>query len=149
MWATLQFRVRERDPNNIFYYQRNVVSYTDQVLDFFYHLLDMNTYTLNPPVCNSGLYITFFLCSSRFDWQNWFLFPGNSFSEELTSYWLLTPTSQVFSDVNKQPSLGWRCINLKGDIMAESCWWVSNIKIYMLLKKVWFSYVRVSLKQEE
>ena len=33
--------------------------------------------------------------------------------------------------------------------MAESGRWVSNIKISILLKKGWFSYVRVSLKQEE
>ena len=29
-------------------------------------------------------------CSSRIDWQNQFLFPDSSFSEELASYWLLT-----------------------------------------------------------
>ena len=33
--------------------------------------------------------------------------------------------------------------------MAESRRWVSNMKISILLKKEWFSYVRVSLKQEE
>ena len=43
--------------------------------------------------------------------------------------------SEVFSDVNKQPSLEWRCVNLKWEIMAESRRWVSNIKIYILLKK--------------
>ena len=43
----------------------------------------------------------------------------------------------------------WRCVNLKGEIMAESRRWVSNIKISILLKKGWFSYVRVSLKLEE
>ena len=26
--------------------------------------------------------------------------------------------SQLFSDVNKQPSLGWRCVNLKGEIIG-------------------------------
>ena len=57
--------------------------------------------------------------------------------------------SQVFSDVNKQPSLEWRCVNLKGEIMAESRRWVSNVKISIILKKGWFSYVRVSLKREE
>ena len=39
--------------------------------------------------------------------------------------------------------------NLKGEIMVESGRRVSNIKISILLKKGWFSYVRVSLKQEE
>ena len=34
--------------------------------------------------------------------------------------------------------------------MAESRWWVSNMmKISILLKKEWFSYVTASLKQEE
>ena len=41
--------------------------------------------------------------------------------------------------LNKQPSLEWHCINLKGEIMAESHWWVSNIRISILLKKGWFS----------
>ena len=57
--------------------------------------------------------------------------------------------SQAFSDVNKQPSLEWRCVNWKGEIMVESGRWVSNIKISILLKKDWFSNVRVSLKSEE
>ena len=33
--------------------------------------------------------------------------------------------------------------------MAESCSWVSNIKISILLKRVWFPYVKVSLKGNE
>ena len=33
--------------------------------------------------------------------------------------------------------------------MAESGLWVSNIKISILLKKGWFSYIRESLKQED
>ena len=33
--------------------------------------------------------------------------------------------------------------------MAESYQWVSNMIIYILLKKGWFYYVIVSLKQEE
>ena len=45
----------ERDPKNVFYYQGDVENYTDQVLNFLY-LIDMNIYTLNLPVCNSGLY---------------------------------------------------------------------------------------------
>ena len=40
---------------------------------------------------------------------------------------------QVSSDVNKQSSLELRCVNLKGEIIAESCWWVWNIKIPILL----------------
>ena len=38
---------------------------------------------------------------------------------------------------------------MKGEIFAQSGGWVSNIKISILLKKGWFSYVIVSLKQEE
>ena len=41
-----------RDPKNIFYYQREVENYTDQVLNFL--LTDMNIYTWNHPVCSSG-----------------------------------------------------------------------------------------------
>ena len=33
--------------------------------------------------------------------------------------------------------------------MAQSCQWVSNIKMSMLLKKRWFTYVEVSLKQDK
>ena len=44
MCASLWFRVRERDPKNIFYYHRDVENYTDQVLIFFC-LIDMNIYT--------------------------------------------------------------------------------------------------------
>ena len=46
----------ERDPKNIFFCQRDIASYMDQVLNFFYDLIDINTYTMNLPVCNSGLY---------------------------------------------------------------------------------------------
>ena len=45
----------DRVPKNIFYYQHDVENYTDQVLNFYY-LIDMNKYTLNLPVCNSGQY---------------------------------------------------------------------------------------------
>ena len=54
----------------------------------------------------------------------------------------------VFPVEYKQPSLEWRCINLLGEIMAQSCQWASNITISILLKKRWLYYVTVSLKQE-
>ena len=152
MCASLRFRVRERDSENI-YDQRDVENYTDQVLNFL--LFDRHEYIHTEP---SGLqfssaylcygFIWLFLCSSRFDWQNRFLFPEKSFSEELASYWLLTLYVTSFSDVNKQPSREWRCVNWKGEIMAESGRWVSNIKLSILLKKGWFSNVGVSLKWE-
>ena len=97
--------------------------------------IDMNIYTQNLLVCNSGqpTYVKVYLTFSLF-FKIWLtelvLIPENSFSEELAPYWLLT-------------------IYVKGDIMAESGWWVSNIKISILLKKHWFSYVRVPLKGEE
>ena len=93
-----------------------------------------------------------------FDWQNQFLFSGNSFSEELfsywlSSYWLLTLTSQAFSNENRMEMLRngkWNGVRkLVRTIMAESRRWLSNMKISVLLKKRWFSYVRVSFKQEE
>ena len=54
------------------------------------------------------------------------------FSKELVSSWL-----QVFSDENNRPSMKWGCTDLQGETMAESCRWVSNIKISVLLKKGW------------
>ena len=42
-----------RDPKNIFYYLRDAGNSTDQILNFFYSI-DMNIYTRNLPVCNSG-----------------------------------------------------------------------------------------------
>ena len=33
--------------------------------------------------------------------------------------------------------------------MTEIRWWVSDIKISILLKKGWFYYVRASLKRDE
>ena len=55
----------ERDPKNIFYYQRDVDNCMDQVLDFLfdrheYTHTHTHTHTRNLPVCNSGqhIYIT-------------------------------------------------------------------------------------------
>ena len=56
----------ERDPKNIIYYQCDIESYRPGP-QFLYLLIDTNTYTLNLPICNSGLaimlqvYITFSL----------------------------------------------------------------------------------------
>ena len=76
-----------------------------------------------------------FLRSSRFDWQNQFLFLENNFSEELPSYWFLALYATRFSDENKQPWLIWGCLNLSGEIMAESRQWVSNINFEVSLKR--------------
>ena len=76
------------DPKNI-YYQRDVKNYTDQVLDFLFgrhkyiHKESSSLQFWSVYLCYGFTYL--FLCSSRFDWQNQFLF-----SEKLASYWLLT-----------------------------------------------------------
>ena len=47
--------VLERDPKNIFYYQRDVeIMRTSSSI--FYYLIDMDIHTLNLPVCNSVQY---------------------------------------------------------------------------------------------
>ena len=67
-------------------------------------------------VCNSGQYIYvmglcnfFFVPQDLTDKINSY-FQIIGFLEELASSWLLTITSQIFSDENKQPSLKWRCV---------------------------------------
>ena len=56
----------ERDPKNIFYYQRDIELY-GLGPQFLYHLIEMNTYTLKSAilVCiimlYTGLYIFFFI----------------------------------------------------------------------------------------
>ena len=83
-------------------------------------MIGMSIYTRNLPVFNSGQYIYvtslgkfFFVLQDLIDRIN------SYFSEEFASYWLLTRYVTSFSDENKQPSLKWCCINLKGEIMAE------------------------------
>ena len=79
----------------------------DQVLSIFHYFINMNIH-MESWGLNSGKYIyvtdlyKFFLDSNNFDWQNQSLFSENSFSEELTSDWLLTLYVTNFSDENKQ-----------------------------------------------
>ena len=145
MCASLQFCIRERPEKYLLLSAWRRELYGPRV---HFLLFDRHEYTHTE---SSGLYFwSAYLCSLFFKiWQNRFLFPEHSFSEELGSYWLLTLYVTSFSDVNKQPSREWRCVNWKGEIMAESGQWVSNIKLSILLKKGWFSNVRVSLKWEE
>ena len=88
-------------------------------------MIDMSIYTRNLPVGNSGHYIQitglrnfFFVLQDLIDRILIFreqLFGGTCF--------LLTSNPlryKFFSNENKQPSLKWRCINLQGEIMAES-----------------------------
>ena len=68
------------------------------------------------------------------------------------TYFLLASNTirhKIFSDENKQPSLKWCRTDLQGEIMEESCRWVLNIKISILLKKRWFTYMKGSLKGDE
>ena len=86
----------------------------------------MNKNTQNIPVCNSGQH-TFVTGSFNF------FFVPQDFIDRIDSYLqriefqrnllligFYHSMSQVFSDVNKQPSLEWRCANWKGEIIAES-----------------------------
>ena len=106
----------ERDAKNIFCHQREVTNYTDQVLNFL--LFDKHKYkqgilqSVVQVVYLCYGFIELFLCFSRFDWQNQFLFSENNFSEKFASYWLLTLYVTIFSDVNKQPLLELRCLCL-------------------------------------
>ena len=91
----ITFFVLEIDPKNIFHYQCDIKNYKDEVLNFHY-IVDINLYTQNLPVYNSGRYIyvmglcNFFFLFLRIWLQNQFLFSENSFS-----------MSQVFLDENK------------------------------------------------
>ena len=78
--------VLERDPKNISYYQPDIENYMHQVLNF--SLFDKHEYTPRYTLWFWSVYLCFkcmylFLCSSRFDWQNQFLFSENRFSEEM------------------------------------------------------------------
>ena len=100
IWASFQFRVRKR-PKKYFLLSMWRRELHKPGPRFFYYLINMKILTESP------------VCSSRFDWQNRFLFSENSFSEEIASSWLLTVNwSQVFPDKKKQPSLEWRCVHL-------------------------------------
>ena len=107
----------ERHPKNIFYYHHDVENYRDQVLNFLY-LIDMNIYTRNLPVCNSGqhtyatgLFNFFFVLQDLIDRID-FYFQRITFQRNLLLIGFQHSTSQVFFDVNRQPSLEWRCKGL-------------------------------------
>ena len=86
----------------------------------------MNIYTWNLPAYISGqhTYATgsfnfFFVLQDLIDRIDSY-FQKMAFQGNLLLMGFKHSTSQVFSDVNKQPSLEWCCVNLKGEIMAES-----------------------------
>ena len=151
MCTSLQFCVRER-PKKI----SSIISVAQRIIrtrsSIFCYSIDMNIYTQNLPVCNSGqhTYVTglfnfFFVLQDLIDRISSY-FQRIAFQRNLLLIGFWHSTSQVFSNVNKQPSLEWHCLNWKGEIMVGSDQSVSNIKISILLKKGWFSNVRVSLK---
>ena len=85
----------------------------------------MNIYTRNFPVSNSGqhIYVTglfnfLFVLQDLIDRSDSY-FQGIAFQRDLLLIGFWHSTSQVFSNKNKQSSLEWRCVNLKGEIMAE------------------------------
>ena len=104
--------LRQRETRKI----SSIIRVTQRIIwtrsSIFCYWIDMNIYTQSFPVCNSGqhTYVTGLL--------NFFLFPENSFSEELASQASNTLLHKFFPI--KQPSLEWRCVNWKGEIMAES-----------------------------
>ena len=154
MCASLRFQVRERSKKYLLLpaWHKELYGPGPQ---FFCYSIGMNIYTQNLLVSNSGqhtyvagLFNFFFVLQDLIDWIVSY-FQRIVFQRNLLLISFYHSTSQVFSDVNKQSSLKWHCINWKGGIMAESGRWLSNIKISILLKKGWFSNVRVSLKWEE
>ena len=87
----------------------------------------MNIYTRNLQVCNSGqhtyvmgLLNFFFVLQDLIDRIDSY-FQRTAFQWNLVLIGFLH-TSQVFSDVSKQPSLEWRCVTWKGEITAASGW---------------------------
>ena len=119
--ASIRFRVR--DPKNIFYYQRDVQNYTDQILDF--SLFDKHEFkhgifwsVILVSIFMLRVYVAFFCCL-RFDWQNQFSFSEDSFLGELASYWLLTLYVTSFLPM-KIGSLHW---NGAAYTCKEQLWW--------------------------
>ena len=111
----------------------------------FCYLIDINISKQNLPVCNSGqhtyimnVFNFFFVLQDLIDRINPY-FKGIAFRRKLLLIGFQHTNLQAFSNVNKQPSLEWHCVNWTEEIVAESGQWVSNIKIYILLKKGWFS----------
>ena len=83
-------------------------------------------YTWNLPVCNSGqntyvmgLFNFFFVLQDLIDRIESY-FQRIALQRNLLLIGFYHSTSQVFSDLNKQPSLEWHCVNWKVEIMAES-----------------------------
>ena len=145
--ASLRFCVRERLEKYLLLSAWLRELYGPTRSSAFCYTIDMHKYTWNLLVCNSGqhTYVT-----GLFN----FFFALHNLIDRIDPYFQRIAFRRnlllilVFSDVNKQLLLEWRCVNWQGEIMAESGQWVSNVKISILLKKGWFSYVRISRKQE-
>ena len=116
----------ERDPKNIFYYQHDVENYTGTRSSIFCYSIDINISKQNLLVCNSGqhtyvmdVFNFFFVLQDLIDRINPY-FQGIAFQRNLLLIGFQHSNLQVFSNVNKQPSLKWHCVNWREEIMAES-----------------------------
>ena len=96
-----------------------IISKTQRIIQtrfsIFYYLIDMNIYTRNLPVCNSGQYTCVTdLCNFFFVLQDLIDRIDSYFQRIgfLRNLFLIGFTSQVFPDEDKQPSLEWCCVNL-------------------------------------
>ena len=77
-------------------------------------------HTINSkPVWNTASFNFFFVVQDLMDRIDSY-FQRIAFQRNLLLIGFKHSASQVFSNVNKQSSLEWRCVNWKGDIMAES-----------------------------
>ena len=90
------------------------------------------------------------LLETSLDWQNQFWFSESSFSEKLASYWLLAFNVTSFFPM-KISSLYWNgtVYTCKEQLWQKVTEEYPNVMMSILWKQSWFSYVRVSLKQEE
>ena len=102
---------RQRETRKI----SSIISVTQRIIrtrsSIFCYSIDMNIYTRNLPVCNSGqhTYVTglfnfFFVLQDLIDRIDSY-FQRIAFQRNLLLIGFQHSTSQVFSDVNKQPSL--------------------------------------------
>ena len=108
MCTSLQFHVR--DPRNIFYYQHGIGNYTDQVLNFllshrheYIHRIFQSVILVSILM---GLFNFFFVLQYLIDRIHSY-FQRIAFQRNLLLIGLQHSTSQVFPNVNKQPSWEW------------------------------------------
>ena len=144
MCASLQFRVRERSEKYLLLtvWCRELSRPGTQLFSIW----ETWIYTQNLLICNYDQHIRFgfiklFICSPRINWQNQFLlFRGNCF--------LFASNTHHKFFVIKISSLHW---NATAYTCKEKLWHKVAVEcqISILLKRGWFSYVRVFLKRDK